>query len=38
MEPEVRKRIEEHFGWTKTVGRIRETVFRGVRRVGQHFN
>jgi transposase len=33
----VRKRIEEHFGWGKTVGRIRQTVFRGIRRVDQHF-
>lgn len=33
----VRKRIEEHFGWAKTVGRIRQTVFRGLRRVDQHF-
>lgn len=24
-----RKRIEEHFGWGKTVGRIRQTVHRG---------
>ena len=33
----VRKRIEEHFGWGKTIGRIRQTVFRGLRRVDQHF-
>jgi len=33
----MRKRIEEHFGWGKTVGRIRQTVFRGMRRVDQHF-
>jgi transposase len=33
----IRKRIEEHFGWGKTVGRIRQTVFRGMRRVDQHF-
>lgn len=33
----VRKRIEEHFGWAKTVGRLRQTVYRGVRRVDQHF-
>lgn len=32
-----RKRIEEHFGWGKTVGRIRQTVYRGIRRVDQHF-
>ena len=33
----IRKRIEEHFGWGKTVGRIRQTVFRGLQRVDQHF-
>ena len=33
----IRKRIEEHFGWGKTVGRIRQTMFRGLRRVDQHF-
>jgi transposase len=32
-----RKRIEEHFGWAKTVGRIRQTLYRGLRRVDQHF-
>ena len=33
----IRKRIEEPFGWGKTVGRIRQTVFRGLRRVDQQF-
>jgi hypothetical protein len=33
----IRKRIEEHFGWAKTVGRIRQTVCRGLRRGDQHF-
>lgn len=33
----IRKRIEEHFGWGKTVGRIRQTVFRGLARVEQQF-
>jgi transposase len=33
----IRKRIEEHFGWGKTVGRIRQTVYRGLNRVDQHF-
>jgi len=32
----IRKRIEEHFGWSKTIGRIRQTVYRGIRRVDQH--
>ena len=33
----VRKRIEEHFGWGKTVGRLRQTVYRGLSRVDQQF-
>jgi len=33
----IRKRIEEHFGWGKTIGRIRQTVYRGLARVDQHF-
>ena len=33
----IRKRIEEHFGWGKTVGGIRQTVYRGLQRVDQHF-
>ena len=33
----VRKRVEEHFGWAKTIGHIRQTVYRGLRRVDQHF-
>lgn len=33
----IRKRIEEHFGWGKTIGGIRQTLYRGLRRVDQHF-
>jgi len=33
----IRKCIEERFGWGKTIGRIRQTVYRGVKRVEQHF-
>jgi transposase len=33
----IRKRIEEHFGWAKTVGRLRQTVFRGIHRVDLQF-
>jgi hypothetical protein len=33
----IRERIEEPFGWGKTVGRLRQTVFRGLRRVDQPF-
>ena len=37
MSQVIRKRIEEHFGWGKTVGRIRQTVYRGLKKVDQHF-
>ncbi len=33
----IRKRIEEHFGWGKTVGRIRQTVYLGIRGVDPAF-
>lgn len=33
----IRARIEEHFGWGKTVGRIRQTVYRGLHAVDQQF-
>ena len=33
----IRKRIEEPFGWGKTIGRIRQTMFRGLQRVDQQF-
>ncbi len=33
----IRKRIEEAFGWAKTVGPVRKTKFRGVSRVGFQF-
>ena len=33
----IRKRIEEHFGWGKGVGGIRQTAFRGLQRVDEHF-
>ena len=33
----IRKRIEEPFGWAKSIGRIRQTVFRGLWRVDQQF-
>jgi hypothetical protein len=33
----VRKRVEEVFGWFKTVGLLRKTRYRGVRRVGWMF-
>lgn len=33
----IRKRIEEAFGWMKTVGGLRKTRFRGVDRVGWSF-
>jgi hypothetical protein len=33
----IRARIEEHFGWTKTVGHIPQAIYRGLRRIYQHF-
>jgi IS5 family transposase len=30
----IRKRIEEGFGWMKTVGRIRKTMYRGIEKIG----
>ncbi len=33
----IRKRIEEHFGWGKTIGAIRQTMYRGIRKVDQQF-
>jgi len=33
----IRKRIEEHFGWGKTIGHVRQTLYRGLERVDQHF-
>lgn len=33
----VRKRMEEHFGWGKTIGRIHQTLFRRLRRADQQF-
>lgn len=32
-----RKRIEQGFGWAKTVGRMRQVMVRGLRRVDQLF-
>ncbi len=32
-----RKRIEEPFGWAKTVGPMAQTMLRGVKRVGAQF-
>lgn len=32
-----RKRIEEVFGWLKTVGLFRKTRYRGVKKIGWHF-
>ena len=37
MSQKIRKRIEEGFGWTKTVGGQRKTRFRGKARVGWAF-
>lgn len=37
MSPRIRKRIEEAFGWIKTVAGQRKTRFRGRDRVGWAF-
>ncbi len=37
MSQKIRKRIEEGFGWIKTVGGQRKTRFRGRDRVGRAF-
>lgn len=34
----IRKRIEEGFGWMKTVGRIRKTMYRGIEKIGWQLN
>jgi hypothetical protein len=37
VSPSIRARIEDHSGWGKTVGRIRQTVYRGLHAVDQQF-
>jgi len=37
LSQQVRKRIEEIFGWAKTVGPVAKTMLRGVERVGAQF-
>jgi hypothetical protein len=37
LSQRMRKRIEEPFGWAKTVGRVRQTMFRGLERVNMQF-
>ena len=32
-----RKRIEQGFGWAKTIGRVRQVMVRGIKRVDQVF-
>ena len=34
----IRKRIEEGFGWMKTVGRIRKTLYRGVKKIAMQLD
>lgn len=34
----VRKRIEEGFGWMKTVGRLRKTMVRGIEKIAWHLD
>jgi transposase len=37
LSQRIRKRVEEPFGWAKTVGQIRHTLFRGLDRVNMQF-
>jgi hypothetical protein len=37
VSQQIRKRVEEIFGWLKTVGLLRKVKLRGVRRVGWRF-
>lgn len=34
----IRKRIEEGFGWMKTVGRLRKTMYRGIEKIAWHLD
>lgn len=38
LSQKIRKRIEEGFGWMKTVGRLRKTMYRGVEKIGMQLN
>ena len=37
MSQNKRKLVEERFGWSKVIGGLRQTVFRGRQRVEQEF-
>ena len=37
MSQRIRKRIEEGFGWMKTIAGLRKTKYRGLERVGWSF-
>lgn len=37
LSQRARKRVEEPFGWAKQIGGLRQTKFRGLQRVRQHF-
>ena len=37
LSQRIRKRIEEPFGWSKTVGPVAKTMLRGLKRVGGQF-
>jgi transposase len=38
ISQKVRKRIEEGFGWMKTVGRIRKTMYRGIEKIAMQLD
>jgi transposase len=38
LSQKIRKRIEEGFGWMKTIGRLRKTMYRGIAKIGWHLD
>ena len=38
ISQKIRKRIEEGFGWMKTVGRIRKTMYRGIEKIAMQLD
>ena len=38
ISQKIRKRIEEGFGWMKTVGRLRKTMYRGVEKISMQLD
>jgi len=38
ISQKIRKRIEEGFGWMKTVGRLRKTMYRGIEKIAMQLD